>query len=55
MLQGSLLDNQELLDSLDQAKAKSASINASLQDSRQLQVTKQNSYLPFFLAFALFW
>ena len=38
MVQGSLLKNQELLDSLDQAKAKSATINASLQDSRNLQV-----------------
>ena len=38
MVQGSLLDNRELLDSLDQAKAKSATINASLQESRNLQV-----------------
>ncbi|KAL0047749.1 hypothetical protein WJX82_010930, partial [Trebouxia sp. C0006] len=34
---GSLLDNQELLESLNQAKAKAATINASLQESRNVQ------------------
>ncbi|KAL0018230.1 hypothetical protein WJX79_009392, partial [Trebouxia sp. C0005] len=34
---GSLLDNQELLESLNQAKAKAATINASLQESCNLQ------------------
>ncbi len=37
-MQGSLLDNQELLESLNQAKAKAATINASLQESRNVQV-----------------
>lgn len=37
-MQGSLLDNQELLESLNQAKAKAATINASLQESRNIQV-----------------
>ena len=37
-MQGSLLDNQELLESLNQAKAKAATINASLQESRDVQV-----------------
>lgn len=38
-LQGSLLDNKELLESLNQAKAKAATINASLQESKLIQVT----------------
>lgn len=38
-MQGSLLDNQELLESLNQAKAKAATINASLQESCNLQVS----------------
>ena len=38
-MQGSLLDNQELLESLNQAKAKAATINASLQESRNVQVS----------------
>ena len=37
--QGSLLDNKELLESLNQAKAKAATINASLQESQLIQVT----------------
>lgn len=37
-MQGSLLDDQELLESLNQAKAKAATINASLQESRNVQV-----------------
>ena len=38
-MQGSLLDNQELLESLNQAKAKAGTINASLQESRNVQVS----------------
>ncbi len=38
-MQGSLLDNQELLESLNQAKAKAATINASLQESCNVQVS----------------
>ena len=38
-LQGSLLDNQDLLESLNQAKAQAATINASLQESRNVQVS----------------
>lgn len=37
-VQGSLLDNQELLDSLNHAKAKAATITASLQESQLIQV-----------------
>ncbi len=38
-VQGSLLDNQELLESLNQAKAKAATITASLQESQNVQVS----------------
>ena len=37
-VQGSLLDNQELLESLNDAKAKAATITASLQESQLIQV-----------------
>lgn len=37
-VQGSLLDNQELLESLNHAKAKAANITASLQESQLIQV-----------------
>lgn len=39
ILQGSLLDNQELLESLNQAKVKAVTITASLQESRSVQVS----------------
>lgn len=38
IVQGSLLDNQELLESLNHAKAKAATITASLQESHLIQV-----------------
>ncbi len=42
-MQGSLLDNEEVLESLSQAKAKAATINASLQESRNVQVCSKKS------------
>ena len=42
-LQGSLLDNQELLDNLNQAKLKAATITGSLEQSLTLQV--QHHYI----------
>lgn len=41
-LQGSLLDNQELLENLNQAKVKTATITASLKQSVDLQVFHQS-------------
>lgn len=44
-MQGNLLDNQELLESLNHAKAKAATITASLQESQLIQVRLLVSYM----------
>mmetsp|Transcript_9476 Transcript_9476/g.27062 ORF Transcript_9476/g.27062 Transcript_9476/m.27062 type:complete len:1740 (-) Transcript_9476:175-5394(-) len=46
---GNLLENKELLDSLNETKSKSATISSSLENSHRLQVTldqQRNAYAP---------